>query len=214
MLLQNAMCARCAAEMEHGGDLAAETETDSAPPRLARDGEVWVLSHRGRRLRFKHSKGIAYLAVLLDEPRREFFVGDLIGGGRDAAVITEREARHGGLGLAFGGDAGELLDASARAAYRRRLAELHEALDDAELRREPASIARLRAEREALADELARAVGLGGRSRRAGSAAERARINVQRRIRDALTRIAGVDPPLGRYLSRRVRTGTFCAFEP
>ena len=73
---------------------------------------------------------------------------------------------------------------------------------------------RLRAEREALADELARAVGLGGRARRAGAVVERARINVQRRIRDALTRIARVDAPLGRYLDRRIRTGSFCSFEP
>lgn len=41
-----------------------------------------------------------------------------------------------------------------------------------------------------------------------------ARINVQRRIRHALSRIAAVDQPLARYLERRVRTGLLCAFEP
>ena len=209
-LLQNAVCARCAAEIDGGGP----AEPGAAAPRLARDGEVWVLSYRGRRLRLWDSKGIAYLAALLDEPGREFFVGDLIGRGGDAAAIAEAEALRGGLRIARGGDAGELLDARARAAYRRRLAELDDSLDDAEQRGDAAAIARLRAEREAIADEVARAVGLGGRARRAGAAAERARINVQRRIRDALTRIAGVDAPLGRYLGRRVRTGTFCAFEP
>ena len=210
-LLQNAVCARCAAEIGDGGGAA---EPGTGAPRLARDGVVWVMSYRGRRLRFKDSKGIAYLATLLDEPGREFFVGDLIGRGGDAAAIAEAEALRGGLRIARGSDAGALLDARARAAYGRRLAELADALDDAEHRGAAATAAHLRAEREAIADELARAVGLGGRARRAGSAAERARINVQRRIRDALARIAGVDALLGRYLDRRVRTGTFCAFEP
>ncbi|HEY6559194.1 MAG TPA: hypothetical protein VI072_18045 [Polyangiaceae bacterium] len=48
------------------------------------------------------------------------------------------------------------------------------------------------------------AVGLGGRDRRAASDVERARINVQRRLQDAIERIAQADPALGRYLSRAV----------
>ena len=38
--------------------------------------------------------------------------------------------------------------------------------------------------------EMARAVGLGGRDRRAGSAAERARLNVTRAIKSALQKIS------------------------
>jgi len=57
-------------------------------------------------------------------------------------------------------------------------------------------------------------VGLGGRERRAASVAERARTNVQRRIRDAIARIEKCDPELGRYLGWTVRTGTFCVFDP
>jgi hypothetical protein len=65
-----------------------------------------------------------------------------------------------------------------------------------------------------LAAELARGVGLGGRDRRAGGAAERARVNVQRRLKDALDRISAADAELGRHVSRSVRTGTFCCYEP
>jgi hypothetical protein len=57
-------------------------------------------------------------------------------------------------------------------------------------------------------------VGLGGRARRAGSAAERARSAVQRRIKNALGRIADADPELGAVLSRSVRTGNFCVYLP
>jgi hypothetical protein len=39
-------------------------------------------------------------------------------------------------------------------------------------------------------------------------------VNVQKRLRDAIRRIAEVDAGIGRQLERAVRTGTFCAYEP
>jgi len=74
--------------------------------------------------------------------------------------------------------------------------------------------ARLRDELDTLTEHVAAAVGLGGRARRVGAAAERARITVQRRIREAIARIAAQDAELGRHLDWTVRTGTFCAYEP
>jgi hypothetical protein len=62
--------------------------------------------------------------------------------------------------------------------------------------------------------ELSRAVGLGGRDRRSGSAAERARVNAQRRLSDAIRRIERACPALGAHLDRSVRTGTFCWYDP
>jgi hypothetical protein len=108
--------------------------------------------------------------------------------------------------------AGELLDERARRAYRQRIAEI-----DAALEQPPADggrIAPLVREREALAGELARATGLGGRARMAGSATERARVNVQRRLKDAIARVAEVEPELGQFLEQGVRTGTYCCFRP
>jgi hypothetical protein len=67
---------------------------------------------------------------------------------------------------------------------------------------------------EMLAAELGRAVGLGGRVRRAGGAAERARSAVQRRIKNALDRIGEHAPALAAYLGRTVRTGNACVFRP
>ena len=67
---------------------------------------------------------------------------------------------------------------------------------------------------EFIAHELSAAVGLGGRDRRAASAAERARVNVTRALRREIRRIADEDAGLGRELETTVRTGTFCAYEP
>jgi hypothetical protein len=50
--------------------------------------------------------------------------------------------------------------------------------------------------------------------RHAGSVTERARINVQRRLKDAIRRIAQGDATLGAYLAKAIRTGTYCCFRP
>jgi hypothetical protein len=63
-------------------------------------------------------------------------------------------------------------------------------------------------------DEVARSVGLGGRSRRFGSAAERARTAIQRRLKDAIARIGEQSPALRAHLERSLRTGAFCSYRP
>src|SRR5439155_691808 len=62
--------------------------------------------------------------------------------------------------------------------------------------------------------ELARATGLGGRRRRLGDAAERARTTVTARIRDAIGRIERAHPELGRHLRASIVTGARCAYRP
>src|SRR6185295_19999887 len=110
--------------------------------------------------------------------------------------------------------AGEMLDDRARKAYRRRITQITNQLHDALRAGDARRAANLEHERGALHAELARATGLTGRVRHAASATERARINVQKRIKDAITRIAEVNPSLGRYLGRAVKTGTYCCFRP
>src|SRR5205085_1404269 len=107
-----------------------------------------------------------------------------------------------------------VLDAEAKAAYRARVRELREDIEEAESFNDPERAARAHDELAFLARELAGAVGLGGRDRKVGSDAERARVNVTRAIRTALKRIADHDPALGRSLGGAIRTGTFCAYEP
>ena len=60
------------------------------------------------------------------------------------------------------GDAGALLDATAKAAYKTRLDVLGAELEEAEGCNDPVRAANARAERDFLVGELARAVGLGG----------------------------------------------------
>jgi hypothetical protein len=112
------------------------------------------------------------------------------------------------------GDAGALLDANAKAAYRARLADLRAELEEAEGFNDPARAAKARQEMEFLVGELARAVGLGGRDRRAAAHAERARLNATRAIRAAVANLARVNPALGRHLAVTIRTGRYCVYLP
>jgi len=154
----------------------------------------------------KDSLGIQYLVRLLEAPGREIHVLDLVG---------ERSAAAGGVNEAIDtGDAGELLDDEARRSYQRRLEDLEETVAEAESFGDAARAARAREEIEMLGAELGRAVGLGGRARRAGGAAERARSAVQRRIKNAIERIAEHAPALAGVLSRTVRTGNYCVYRP
>ena len=112
------------------------------------------------------------------------------------------------------GDAGELIDAQARVAYQRRLRELEQELDEAREFNDLGRIERAQEEIDGLTAELSRAIGLGGRHRKAGAAAERARVNVSRAIAAVLKKIAEEHPALGEHLAARVHTGTFCSYTP
>ena len=109
---------------------------------------------------------------------------------------------------------GELIDRQALNAYRSRLRDLDEELDEAEAWADEARLSRLREEREALLDQVAAATGLGGRQRRFGSAGERARVAVRKAIAAALARIEQQDPATARLLKDTVNTGATCRYDP
>jgi hypothetical protein len=164
------------------------------------EGEYWTITHQSLTFRLRDTVGLGYLARLFREPDRELHALDLAGAGR-AEVVTA-------------GDAGPMLDGQARSTYRRRLTELAEDLEEA---REWNDLERAdRAEREidALTEQLAAAVGLGGRDRKAASQAERARVSVTKAIKAGIRRIARYDARLGEHLRHSVRTGTFCSYAP
>ena len=92
--------------------------------------------------------------------------------------------------------------------------ELQTEIDEASAAGDERRAERAESELDALVQQLSSAFGVGGRARRAGSAAERARSAVTWRIRAAVKRIAEVHPELGRHLENAVRTGTWCCYRP
>ncbi|HKP59608.1 MAG TPA: AAA family ATPase [Polyangiales bacterium] len=177
--------------------------TRAAKPDLAftmqRHGDYWSIDQGAATLRLRDSRGLHLLAQLVATPGQEFHVLQLVGAGSE---------------IAAGSDTGPLLDGEAIHAYRRRLLELREELEQSEQLADEGRVERARSEIERLTQELARAVGLGGRERRGGAAAERARTAVQKRLRDAVRRIERGLPELGRHLDQAIRTGIFCGYLP
>ncbi|WP_428269600.1 ATP-binding protein [Haliangium sp.] len=196
--------------------LEPEPGPASAPPALAAapapvpgvdyfqmrcEGGVWIFECDNRSFHLKDLKGLQLLSRLVAAPGRELHVLDLASPTGAATPETD-------------GDAGEVIDAQAREAYRRRVEALREELAEAEQWNDLGRAETVRAELDAIAAELSRAVGLSGRSRRSASHVERARINVQRRLKDAIRRIEAEHPALGKHLSWAVRTGTYCCYQP
>jgi hypothetical protein len=169
---------------------------------LRQDADAWTVAFGAHSFRLKDTKGLRFLHMLLQQPGREFHVVDLSRG---------EEGAEEGAGRA---GSGPLLDPAARAAYKRRLEDLRDTLEEARGFNDLERAARAEQEIDFLSNELARAVGLGGRSRAAASAAERARINVTRTIGAVVKKIAAGSPALGQHLAATVRTGFYCSYSP
>lgn len=180
------------------------------------EGEYWTLAFEGSTCRVKDVRGMHHLAHLLRQPHHACSALDLDRGAHTPPVpggAPEGTSRTHTIESAFT-DAGAVLDATATAAYRQRLAELQRELAEAEAFHDPGRVARVQAEIDFLTQELTQALGLGGRARKAASPAERARVNVTRAIKAAITRIRASHPALGAYLARTVRTGYRCQYAP
>ena len=208
-----------------GGGGAVSSARAAHKGTFRKEGEYWTVGYDQKSLRFKDSKGLRYLAHLLRHPTVEFHVLDLSGGiaGQRDDTETSQSARlpgsneelkTGGIFIGGLGDAGEMLDDQAKAAYRRRLSDLREELEEAKELGNVDRAEQAEAEIDALTRELSRAVGLGGRNRKAASASERARQSTTKTIKAVLERIAQSDSALGSILAQSIRTGTFCSYQP
>lgn len=193
---------RLLARIDEVGALGSCARPQSMAGVFRRDGSHWTITYQGRTVRIRHTKGSAYLAMLLQRPGHDIHVLDL---------VVEHPA-NGSSGHDLGSDSGEVVDR--RPDYRRRLAELHEELGEARGFNDLGRVDRLQEEIDTIAQELSHAMALGGRHRKAGAAAERARVNVSRRIAAVLGKITEQHPALGEHLAARVHTGILCSYTP
>jgi tetratricopeptide (TPR) repeat protein len=194
--------------LEHLGVSGAGPTTPVGTARLQRDGKWWVVAAGGTSVKLADTKGLRYLAELVARPGVEHHALDLVDRAdpppSDAGVVPRRSL----------GDAGELIDPTARAAYRRRIEQLRGAADEALAMGRLEEAEALQSELDLLVSQLAAAFGLGGRARKAASAAERARLNVTRALRTAIAKLSEAMPEAGGVLDRHVRTGIYCVYEP
>jgi hypothetical protein len=180
---------------------------------VSRDGDYWLIGYGDALVRAPDSLGLRYLDLLIRNPGRELPALELVQ--LAAATGGSRTGIHDGdLHDVTEAAADDILDPQARAAYRHRLAELDTELAEADQWHDTERASRLRAEKDFLLRELAAATGLGGRSRQLGSESERARLNVTRAIRSAISRLRDRAPAAAAHLDQTVRTGSRCCYRP
>lgn len=168
-----------------------------------REGAVWSLDFDGVAVHMPDSKGLRDLHVLLGSPGADVPAVQLL----DPSGGQETVAAHH-----MGADA--VLDAEAKANYRRQLQRLDEEIDRAERRGDERKAVAFDAERQALLQQLRAAAGLGGRDRRLGDDAERARKTVSARVKDAIRKLDSRHPALAAHLRATVSTGAVCSYQP
>jgi tetratricopeptide (TPR) repeat protein len=164
------------------------------------EGGTWHIEFNDTFVHAPDLKGFWHLRELVARPHQPVPALALIGASSDETIARA--------------DTGPMLDRQALRKYRQRLAELDDELDAAAIRGDVARQAERCAERDALIAELKRATGLGGRPRRSGSPAEKARLNVTRTIRHAITDLAARAPELAEHLDESIVTGVSCCYEP
>jgi DNA-binding XRE family transcriptional regulator len=180
--------------------------------------DYWTICYHGHAAFLKDSRGMHCLALLLRYPGREFHVSELLAclilmGAPTPlpAVTAKRRLRDAAAGFS---DAGPVLDAQAKAEYKRRLKDLRQELEEAERFNDFDRAAKAQHEVNAISRYLASAIGLGGRDRKTSSEAERARSAVTKRIKRAIRKIGEAIPSLGHHLSARIKAGYFCSYNP
>jgi hypothetical protein len=191
----------------HSVGMGSGKEPDVNCASLVNEGEFWTFEWDRRIVRMKDSKGVRLLGVLIENPGRQFHVTDL------ESYETKHDPARDGLSFAPS-DGCPILDDEAKNAYRARLVELRDELDEAQGFNDIFRTSKIREEMAILTKELARAFGLYGRNRLALSDAERARVRVTLAVKGAIERISKYEPSVGWHLATSVKTGSFCLYRP
>lgn len=156
---------------------------------------LWSISHAGKQVKLADLKGLHDLKLLLLTPNRAVHCTELMG----AKVIE-------------GGQ--PVFDEKAKDAYRQRILELQEELEEAESYNDIGRATDLREEYDTLLDHLSKSVGKDGTPRKVSGSIEKARTAVTWRIRSTIKKITDIHPELGTHLDVSVKTGILCEYAP
>jgi hypothetical protein len=148
-------------------------------------------------------KGAAYLHLLLSNSGKAFSAADM------AYQVAKNTAR-----FALG-DAGEQSDKEAIRAYKAKVVELREEIDEAKANNDEGRQIKAEEELAAISEQIQKDRGLRGRSRKAKDDRERFRMSVGAAIRRTLKIISKLNPQLGNHLNRpRLTCGKELSYAP
>lgn len=141
-------------------------------------------------------KGFHDIAALLAAPENEIHCTELMG---SESSMAENDVA---------------IDDQAKSAYKKHINDLEQDIEEAKVNNDIGRKEALQKELDQIIDHLSKNLGLGKRSRKMKSPADRARAAVTLRIRSAIKRLTEHHPALGKHLTNSVRTGVFCGYFP
>jgi hypothetical protein len=157
---------------------------------------IWHFEFTGVEATMPDFKGFHDIAALLAAPENEIHCTELMG---SESSMAENDFA---------------IDEQAKSAYRKHISDLEQDIEEAKQYNDIGRIEVLQKELDQLIDHLSKNLGLGKRSRKMNSPADRARAAVTLRIRSAIKRLTEQHPALGKHLTNSVRTGVFCGYFP
>ena len=192
------------------GDMVLDWKSALQPPEelaathpfylFRQSGQVWTLVFEGRSTTIKDSKGLSYIAHLLQNPGQECYAADLF------VAVT------GGDKVLPLGSAGEVLDSKAMDEYRSHVKDLEDQLAEAERNNDLGKKPVLQQELEQLTDQILAAKGFAGRSRTTHDDREKLRKSVSMAIDRSIKIIRKHLPALADHLHSHVDRGTFLSY--
>ncbi len=200
--------------------------TDEEPPNFFyKRGNVWQIRfNKGKPLLIqKHRKGCEYLQFLLGRPDRSFsvydvaaelnigFCEDVEAGQIDAEEIAEGFSITDRAQL---GDLGDVVDKKALAKYRERLGEIPEERREAETNNDVGRVTELEEEVAVIEKEIGRAVGLGGRIRKARDERKNLRDSVRNSVNRTIEEIGKDDRVFADHLRDAIDLGAVLRYQP
>lgn len=185
-------------------------------------GDFWEISYGGRQVQLKHSKGLAHIAFLLQNPDREFESMHLVLNengvlpeiSKEYSSMSEEELDAQGLHISGFTGAGEIMDAEYLAEVKGKLKELQEHRDMAEVRGDSNAVREIDSEMSEYMRAVGAAIGLGGRHRTEANSAERARVSIRQAISRVLNKLVNEHPTLHEHLNSSLITGAKCSYVP
>ncbi len=208
-------------EADAGEAMVGVGDTDEAATgmanRLARSGEVWEVTFRGRTVHLTHEVGLLRLAGLLAEPGRTFVPFDLVAATEPTdpnGRVGAAEAAEAGLGEVRRGRLGTLIDDQDKAEYQTEVKRLLREAEDARDAGEQARAADLDQQVKRILHELDAATGLLGRLRLMEDDISTLRATLNASLRRALSKIERKHSDLGRHLRQSLIRRTVFAYDP
>jgi len=209
-------------------DLGKENQTDENGNQTAenifqKQDDFWKIVYQGEQLLpLKDSKGLHYLAILLQNPGKMFHVLHLIQlvNGSDMKIrgihdhFSEERLSQEGLSISFLGDAGKVIDSQALKEYRQKIRELKEEIEEAENNNDFHRSEALRRDKEFLEQHILALTDVRGHTRKMHDYVDRARKAVTNAIKYSINKIYQTHPEFGEHLKNSIQTGTSCSYFP